>query len=579
MRFYHKKVVIDHFRFLRFYPRDMKNPVMLLPVFSLLLVGASGGQIPLSPTPNWSSIDTTYSTGGAFADIDNNGYLDFCVANGNDMASNANSVYFNHDGNLETVAAWWSADRGYFGHCYAGDIDNDGDEDWAVAYLGGNQRPSELLVRIYRNTGSGLESLPCWRAKDSVSSFDCCLGDFDLDGDLDLAISAGDAYQGQLDRVRIYRNNQGIFDTLPCWYSKLDTASDAVRFADIDNDGDLDLFVGHQRKVVMYQNNNGSFDTIPHWVVRREIGWVLRLELGDYDRDHYLDLAVASNDQLQGPNSIKVFHNNQGTLDTIAAFTMQSRGTNLYSSCVAWGDVNGDGYPELAAGGWWRPVVVYLNNAGVLDTLPAWSWSPPNPYNLVCEALLWTDVRNHHLIAIAERHQSDGFRQLFTLSSRPIQFLDSIKVNDETAPISGYCYDRHLGWVSFATPPPANAEITFYYHYSTAPDLAVTNWAKNSGNHLFLNTTASAVAQKQDLLQQPRHHITVHPNPSLGAVMFSCSGANPPVIEVYAQDGRLVKKMPFPGNSHLLNLRDLANGVYFVSAPDYQPAKFLLSRE
>lgn len=578
MKFCNKEVVIDYYRFPCFAHRKSKIVMPLLLILTLL-VGAGTGQIPLSPTPNWSSIDTTYSTGGAFADIDNNGYLDFCITNGNDMAANANSAYFNHDGNLETIAAWWSADRGYFGHCYTGDIDNDGDEDLAAAYLGDYRNPSELRVRIYRNTGSGLETLPFWKAKDSVSSFDCCFGDFDLDGDLDLAISAGDAYHGQLDRVRIYRNNQGTFDTLPCWYGKLDTVSDAVRFADIDNDGDLDLFVGHRRKVVMYRNNHGSFDTIPQLVVRRGIGWVLRVELGDYDRDGYLDLAVASNDQLQDPNSIKVFHNNQGTLDTIAAFTMQNRGTNLYSSCVVWGDVNGDGYPELAAGGWWRPVVVYLNNAGLLDTLPAWSWQPANPATLVCEALLWTDVRNSYLVSIAERHNGDGSRQLFTLSSRPLQFLDSVKVNNEIVPTSGYCYDRHPGWVSFAVPPSPNAELIFYYRYSTAPDLAVTNWAKNDGNHLFLNTTPSGVAQNQISHHHTPYHLTVHPNPSSGPVTIICSGAIPPVIEVYAQNGSLVKKSPFRGNTYLLNLRDLANGVYFITAPDYHPAKVLLFRE
>ena len=579
MKFPHKEVVIEYFRFpLSAYP-EMKKIVMVLPLLLLLLVSVSIGQIPLSPTPNWSSIDTTYSTGGAFADIDNNGYLDFCITNGNDMAANANSVYFNHNGNLETVAAWWSADQGYFGHCYPGDIDNDGDEDLAVGYLGDYRNPSELRVRIYRNTGSGLEPLPFWKAKDSVSSFDCCLGDYDLDGDLDLIISAGDAYRGQLDRVRIYRNNQGTFDTLPGWYAKLDTASDAVRFADIDNDGDLDLFVGHRRKVVMYRNNHGSFDTVPQWVVRRGIGWVLRLELGDYDGDTYLDLAVASNDQLGDPNSIKVFHNNHGTLDTIAAFTMQNRGTTLYSSCVAWGDVNGDGYPELAAGGWWRPAVVYLNRAGVLDTLPAWSWSPTNPNNLVCEALIWSDVRNNHLASIAERQRGDGLRQLFTLSSRPLQFLDSVKVNHEIVPTSGYCYDRHLGWVSFATPPPPNTELIFYYRFSTAPDLAITNWAKNAGNHLFLNTTSTGIARNQISPQHTPYHLTIHPNPSSGAVTLSFSGAIPPTIEVYAQDGSLVKKLPFRGNTYLLNLRDSANGVYFITAPDYYPAKVLLFRK
>lgn len=553
----------------------MKIQKVLL-LLTVLLVGSGASQIPLPNAPDWSSIDTDYSTGGAFADIDGNGYLDFCISNGNDMAANSNSVYFNQNGILETVASWRSSDRGYFGHCYTGDIDNDGDQDFAVAYLGDYTNPSELRVRVYRNTGTGLESLPFWKAKDSVSSFDCCLGDFDLDGDLDLAISAGDAYRRQMDRVRIYRNNHGVFDTLPCWYAKLDTASDAIRFADIDNDGDLDLFVGHQRKVVMYRNNNGSFDTIPQWIVRRGIGWVLRLELGDYDQDGYLDLALAANDQLGDPNCIKVFHNNQGTLDTVAAFTMQTRGTSLYSSCVAWGDVNGDGFPELAAGGWWKPAVVYLNRGGILDTLPTWSWQPSNPNNLVCEALLWTDVRNRFLVPIIERQNGDGIRKLFNLMNRPIQFLDSVRINDSIVPISAYCYDPHLAWCSFATPPPLGTNnIVFYYRYSTNPDLAVTNWAQTPGNHLFLNTTPTAITQNQQPVRQNVRTISVKPNPASGPVLLTTSGPTPSTIEVYSQDGRLIEKLFIKQSSKVWYNRKLPNGVYFIKAPGYAPVKFL----
>ncbi len=539
-------------------------------------------QIPLPGQPDWTSSDNDYSTGGAFADIDGNGYLDFCTSNGNDMASNPNAIYFNRNGTLETTASWRSADQGYFGHCYVGDVNNDGLLDLAVAYLGNYQGPSELKVRIYYNQGRTLDTLPGWKAKDSVSSFDCCLGDFDLDGDLDLAISAGDAYHGQLDRVRIYRNENGIFDTLPFWFARLDTASDAIRFVDIDNDGDLDLFVGHRRKVVMFRNNSGVFDTIPAWSVRRGIGWVLRLEFGNYDRDGYLDLALAANDQLGDPNSIRVFHNNNGTLDTTPAFIMQRRGTSLYSSCVGWGDANGDGYPELAAGGWWQPVVVYANNAGVLDTLPAWFWQPSNPNNLVCEALIWTDVRNAYTVAGTDTFNGNGMRKLFNLSRRPLQFLDSVCIDGVRLPHTDYCFDPHIAWVSFRTAPPAGTNnITVHYRYATHHDLAVTNWDRTNGNHLFLNTTATALAGHKTPLT--RGGLKVFPNPGTGKITITLPGwLNPPgVINIYARDGRLVRTIN-PGNDRtaLWNGRDAAgipvrSGIYFITTPDLPAVKIL----
>lgn len=572
----------------------------------LILTGLGAGQlIPLPGAPDWTSIDNDYSTGGAFADINSDGYLDFCISNGNDMAANTNALYFNHYGALETFASWRSTDSGFFGHCSAGDVNNDGYPDLAVAYLGDYLGSSELRVRIYLNIGGTLETLPSWKAADTASSFDCCLGDFDLDGDLDLAISAGDAYRNRPDRVRIYRNNRGVFDSLPCWYGKFDTASDAIRFADIDNDGDLDLFVGHRRKVVMYRNRGGTFDTIPEWAVHQGIGWVLRIELGDYDLDGYLDLALAANDQISGdPNSIRVFHNTAGTLDTVPAFVMQRRGTRLYSSCVAWGDVNGDGYPELAAGGWWRPVVVYPNRTGVLDTLPGWSWSPANPSDLVCEALIWTDVGNRYLVNRTDTFNGDGNRRLFNLTRRPVQFLDSVLVNGFPVPVTDYCFDPGLGWISFATPPPPGTRnVICYYRYSTHPDLAVTNWDPTAGNFLFFNTTA--VGLESELKDnRPGHRltpdgqatagytITVAPNPGRCPVEITAPLKKRTPVRIYAQDGTLVRtlrlrplsastrKGAIPCGATLWDGRNengtaLPAGIYFITLSDLPPTKFL----
>jgi hypothetical protein len=375
-----------------------------IPVLSLLVVLAAlpaRAAIPLPNAPSWTSNDYDYSTGGAFADVNGDGWIDFLISNGNDMATNQNSVYMNSNGRLDTVPSWTSSDAGYFGHCYAGDVDNDGLPDLAVAYLGSGAS-GEKTVRIYRNESGTLGTAPWWKAKDKHSSFDCCLGDVDLDGDLDLAISAGDAYQGETDSVRIYRNNDGTFDTLPFWTAQEGTPSDAVRFCDIDSDGDLDLFVGQRGRISMYRNNAGTLEQTPSWVARAGVGWVLRIAFTDYDNDGLPDLAAASNDQLGDPNSIEVFHNNAGSLDSLATYTMLSGGSQINSSCVAWADVNGDGYPDLAAGRWYGPVTVFENHAGVLDTTPSWSWNTTPSGSLVCEAVVWGDMANRHLSSVSE---------------------------------------------------------------------------------------------------------------------------------------------------------------------------------
>ena len=545
------------------------------------LAGLATAAVPLPASPSWTSSDGDYSTGGAFADVDTNGFIDLCTSNGNDMALDQNSVYLNHGGTLETVASWRSTDNGYFGHCYSGDINNDGLPDLAVGYLGSGGS-GELTAKVYENLGSGLSPTPSWHAGDRHSSFDCCLGDVDLDGDLDLAISAGDAYSSEIDSVRIYRNQGGVLDTLPVWTAQEGTASDAVRFCDIDNDGDLDLFVGQRRRISMYRNNSGTLETSPSWVARQNVGWVLRLAFGDYDRDGFLDLAAAANDQLGDPNSIKVFHNSAGTLDTIATFNMLRQGSQNYSSCVAWADVNDDGWPDLAAGGWWRPAVVFENRSGTLDTVATWSWSPSNRYDLVCEAVLWCDVDNSHLRGRLDEATGNGQRHLFTIRRLgPLQSLDSVRVNGTLVPGSEYCYDLVAGWVSFEGPPPDQSDVEFFTRVSTNPDLVVTNWDQSHGNFMFLNSAPVGAAAHTDSPQLPR--FTAWPNPGFGMVCVRLSGSQAPAssrLSIYSRDGRLVRTLTESSRNESIawqwvgtDERDtpVPAGVYFAAAGDEVP--------
>ncbi|MFB0510006.1 MAG: T9SS type A sorting domain-containing protein, partial [bacterium] len=483
-----------------------------------------------------------------------------CTSNGNDMDWNRNAVYFNSNGILETNASWRSADIGQFGHLYLGDVNNDRLMDMAVVFLG--LGTTQGPVRIYQNNGIGFDSTPYWLSSDQYNSFDCAFGDIDLDGDLDLGVAAGDAYPPiTLSPTRVYRNNNGVFEILPYWTSRDSTPSDACRLADLDNDGDLDLIVGYRRKIAVFKNYVDSLERNASWSVTN-LGWILRLAVGDYDNDNWLDLAAAANGQLGDPNSIMVFHNQNGTLETTPTFTMlQNR---HYSSCVAWADVNNDGYLDLAAGGWWEPVVVFENNSGVLDTISTWSYSAGS--NLVCETVMWGCVDNDHLVVSNEQKTGDGTRKLFYLSHNPFQSFSGVTIDGNPVPASDYCFDPLTGWVSFQNAPDQGADIIFQYQYSNYPDLAVTNWVEPAGNHLFENTTTVAIAD--NLNQVENEFFEVSPNPFSKILEIKCKLKTGAKLAIFDASGRCVKtftnssKFLWNGQDEQGNL--LPKGIYFL---------------
>ena len=92
---------------------------------SILLsaVSTGYGQPIYQNAPDWVSTDTPYSTGGALIDVDQDGWLDFVVANGNDMRREKMAVYYGRDdGTLPLNPDWQSDDLEYNGHLSIADV-------------------------------------------------------------------------------------------------------------------------------------------------------------------------------------------------------------------------------------------------------------------------------------------------------------------------------------------------------------------------------------------------------------------------------------------------------------------------
>lgn len=530
----------------------------LLLVLSVCLLGA----VELDSEPAWESVDDDFSTGGVLADIDDDGDLDLVTGNGNDMDRDPNRVYYNENDMLEETASWSSADIAFNGHISLGDMDADGDLDFAVAGFAGGGWVSDPS-RVYTNDGGTFSTNPVWLGADTLHAFSCDWGDADGDGDLDLAIAAGNDYiDDKKQKVVIFKNTDGVLSAEPMWESEDADYNMDVCWVDIDGDGDLDLAAAG------YETNRIYF--MDAGVLNNEAGWVsadshhtVQIAFADFDRDGDLDMAAADNGQTGNASSrIRIYKNQTGTLDTLPFWESKLW---YYQSCVAWGDVDADGDLDLAAGGWWEPVSVYENVDGEFDTLPAWSWQPSDPYDLVCEQVIWGEVDNDNWKDTTEDFGTISAGQAVYPYRFPALDIEEVTIDGSAALPGEFVWNPADGWVQINK----SGIVEISYRYSQFPDLLVTNWAESPGNYLFLNladdTTTDVVTERTNL----DFTITFEKSIILRgeAIRLAInSSVRPNRIDIYDAVGRKVASFcPVPADLILpLDPSSISRGVYLM---------------
>ena len=74
------------------------------------------------------------------------------------------------------------------------------------------------------------------------------------------------------------------------------TSSQGAVWADFDNDGFLDLFVGneHSPSQLFHNNGNGTFSQVSHFAGVDRTAFSKAVVAGDYDGDGYPDLYVSN---------------------------------------------------------------------------------------------------------------------------------------------------------------------------------------------------------------------------------------------------------------------------------------------
>ena len=290
------------------------------------------------------SQDANPTDGSTCADYNNDGWVDIFSVNWYGVP---NLLYSNQgDGVFQSISTGGvSLESNYSETASWGDADNDGLLDLFVTNSGGNRRN-----HLYKNTGTGyfqkLENIV--PTSETDYSRNVTWTDYDLDGDLDLFVT------NENNQVNDLYRNDGNFEFTQILSGDLVSSPETTMsssWADVDNDGDLDVFLAnYESDNELYLNNGeGDFEnTDGPWDGVE--GCSFSSSFADYDNDGDQDLFV-TNGFCQANLTNFLYENiGDGVFQIVVNETPAVDVGSSYG--CAWGDWNNDGFQDLIVANW-----------------------------------------------------------------------------------------------------------------------------------------------------------------------------------------------------------------------------------
>ena len=239
-----------------------------------------------------------------------------------------------------------------------GDINGDNEEDILISSSKGNT--TQILIKDGSDYYIDKKNKKLFNDLRDVENSEIIPFDADNDGDLDLYYSSGSVehsrYSQTLYDRLLLNNGKGEFidsnQSLPDINSKISTG--AVISGDIDNDGDLDLFVGERVKIgsygspgsgfILVNDGNGNFTNQTKKIAPNliNIGMITDASFEDIDTDGNLDLIVVG--EYMG---INIFKNEGSRFNPIQNKILDEKG---WWNEIHISDLNNDGKIDLIVG-------------------------------------------------------------------------------------------------------------------------------------------------------------------------------------------------------------------------------------
>lgn len=289
--------------------------------------------------------DSFFWNGAAAADVDMDGRFDIFV-----VGSDHNRLYRNRgDGTFDEIAATAGLEqpRAGTGALFT-DVDNDGDPDLILGQVGfvndGEQVGGPCLLFENQGDGTFQESGSRHGLNEAVAAFSICAADVNADGWIDLYVCGYNAEgfvtpdswheAGNGTRNLLYLNNgDGTFTERGEAAGVDDNGwSYAAAFADIDEDGDQDLYVANDygRNRLYINRGDGTFDDRADELGVEDVGNGMGVTFGDDDGDGDLDLYVSNMSSSAGDRILKRLYDPAQSNDLTKTLYKLAAGNSIY---------------------------------------------------------------------------------------------------------------------------------------------------------------------------------------------------------------------------------------------------------
>jgi len=337
----------------------------------------------------------------------------------------------------------------------AEDFNEDGFEDLAIA----NSFSGTISILTGTEAGTFETPINLWVGN---SPYSLASGDFNEDGHIDLAVTNWGSLSGNI--VVLINDGAGSFSLS----ANLPTADTfypcpvTILTSDFNNDGHLDLAVGHMRDnsvSLFLGSGDGSFSLPLNFKFGTEVIvgstdylGIMSIKAGDFNKDGNLDIAAVHS---KDSKVFILFGNGNGSFISGTSLPI---GSNSRSLVVA--DINGDGNNDLIAGGQ-DSMFVFLGNGNgnfLLKSIFTLGY--------LQLSFVTVDFNNDGNLDIAAPHFSNNTLEIMAGEGNG-EFTEPLF----TLPVG----NRPRGVIA----PDLNND--------TLPDLVVTNQLSNSVS-IFLNT-------------------------------------------------------------------------------------------